>query len=408
MPAFSPERLPDRRAIDPAQLAAARLFAASRLPYLAAALFAAPVVAAPGAGTVAVDVGWTIHADPDVVAAMEVPELGRLLVHLLAHLLRDHAERARRAGASTGDAAALRWNRAGDAEVNDDLVEGAMVPAVAPDQPGDLGGEAGGLAESYYELAPDGPRRWDCGSGCDGRPRPWERGEGPVSPRDAEWLRCSVAAAVQRCHGLEPGSVPGGWVRWAEALLPSKVDWRRVLSAEVRAAIHAVSGMVDYTYRRPSRRAVVSHPVLLPSLYRPVPEVAVVCDTSGSMHEGLLGRVLVEVEAIIRRTGLRERSIPVLSCDAAVHEVRRVHRASQVQLLGGGGTDMGTGIVAAAALRPRPSVIIVLTDGYTPWPDQPPPRTRVVVGLLRDRSGRAWSWSSAQPPPWARVVEIEA
>ena len=406
MPAFSPDRLPDRRAIDPARLAAARLFAASRLPYLAAALFAAPVVAAPGIGTVAVDVSWTIHADPEVAAAMEVPELGRLLVHLLTHLLRDHAGRARRAGASTGDDGALRWNRAADAEVNDDLVHGAMVPAVASDQPGDLGGEAGGLAESYYGLVPDGPRRWDCGSGCDGRPRPWDGGEGPVSPRDADWLRLSVAAAVQRCHGLEPGSLPAGWVRWAEALLPSKVDWRRVLSAEVRAALHAVSGMVDYTYRRPSRRAVVSHPVLLPALHRPVPEVAVVCDTSGSMHEGLLGQVLVEVEAILARAGLAERNVPVLSCDAAVHEVRRVHRASQVHLLGGGGTDMGAGIAAAAALRPRPSVIVVLTDGYTPWPDAPPPRSRVVVGLLGDRPGRA---RRAHPPPgWARVVDIES
>ena len=404
MPDSSPERVADQRALDPARLAAARLFAASRLPYLAAALFAAPVVAAPGAGTIAVDVGWRIHADPDVVAAMEVPELGRLVVHLLAHLLRDHAARARRAGVSTSDDGATRWNRAADAEVNDDLVAGAMVPAVAPEQPGDLGGEAGGLVESYYELVRDGPRHWDCGSGCDGHSRPWDRGEGPVSPRDADWLRLSVAAAVQRCHGREPGSVPGGWIRWAEALLPSKVDWRRVLSAEVRAALDAVSGLVDYTYRRPSRRAAVTDPVLLASLFQPVPEVAVVCDTSGSMHEGLLGRALVEVAAILGRAGLRERSVPVLSCDAAVHEVRRVSRASQLQLLGGGGTDMGAGIAAAAALRPRPSVIVVLTDGYTPWPDAPPPRTRVVVGLLRDRPDRA---PFAEPPGWARVVRID-
>lgn len=62
---------------------------------------------------------------------------------------------------------------------------------------------------------------------------------------------------------------------------------------------------------------------------------------------------------------------------------------------------MGAGIEAAAALKPRPSVVIVLTDGYTPWPEQPPPGVRVVVGLL-SQGGEAWS-----APQWARVVQIE-
>ena len=49
-------------------------------------------------------------------------------------------------------------------------------------------------------------------------------------------------------------------------------------------------------------------------------------------------------------------------------------QARDVELLGGGGTDMGAGLAKAAELRPRPDLIIVLTDGYTPWPSAPPPR----------------------------------
>ena len=82
------------------------------------------------------------------------------------------------------------------------------------------------------------------------------------------------------------------------------------------------------------------------------------------------------------RAGLRQRQVRVLAVDTDVHAVRRVSKASQVALAGGGGTDMGAGIAAAAALRPRPSVTIVLTDGYTPWPERPPAGMRVVVGLL--------------------------
>jgi predicted metal-dependent peptidase len=213
----------------------------------------------------------------------------------------------------------------------------------------------------------------------------------------------SVAAAVQREHAREPGSVAGGWLRWAESVLPARIDWRRVLAAEVRSAIAAVAGKVDYSYARPSRRAHLSPAVILPTLRRPVPDVAVVCDTSGSMHERLLARALAEIEAVLTRAGLRQAQIRVLAVDTDVHAIRRVSRAAQVQLAGGGGTDMGSGIERAAALRPRPSVVIVLTDGYTPWPDQPPPGIRVIVGLLTE-GVRAPGWT---PPGWARTVVIE-
>ena len=121
------------------------------------------------------------------------------------------------------------------------------------------------------------------------------------------------------------------------------------------------------------------------------------------MHERLLARALAEIESVLTRAGLRQRQVRVLAVDAAVQTVRRVSRAQQVDLAGGGGTDMGEGITAAAALRPRPTVVIVLTDGFTPWPDQPPPGIRVIVGLLTE-AALAHTWA---PPDWARTVIID-
>jgi predicted metal-dependent peptidase len=40
---------------------------------------------------------------------------------------------------------------------------------------------------------------------------------------------------------------------------------------------------------------------VLPTLFRPLPEVAIVCDTSGSMHDRLLARALAEVEGVLSR-----------------------------------------------------------------------------------------------------------
>jgi predicted metal-dependent peptidase len=113
-----------------------------------------------------------------------------------------------------------------------------------------------------------------------------------------------------------------------------------------------------------------------------------------------LTTVLTEVDGLLRTVGVRGHNVRVIACDAAAQSAQRVRTAAQVELFGGGGTDMRVGIDAAMALRPRPGVVIVLTDGYTPWPAGAPRSATVVVGLL----GQA-------PPPapsWARVVRIEA
>ena len=385
---------------DREKVAAARLWAAHRYPYLAAAVFASPVLLRPGIATVAVDDRWRLYIDPQVVAGWSAEQLGSLLVHHTGHLLRDHADRARSLGVAEEDAAA--WVNAADAEINDDLPGLGEGLPVRPLMPGDLGCENGRMAEEYFVAArarPGGERR--CGSGADGRPRAWDdegdAGDG-VSAYGGRLLRCQVAAEVCR-HGKEAGTVPAGLLRWAEAVLRAKVDWRRVLAGELRRGVTEVSGCVDYSYRRPSRRSRSAGRVILPALRRPVPEVAVVCDTSGSMSDDQLADVLAEVDGVLRSVGVRSQGVRVLACDAEVHRIKRVSAARQVELAGGGGTNMGAGIEAAVRARPRPGVVVVLTDGYTPWPASPPKGVRVVVGLVGS--------GSPQPPPWARVVRID-
>jgi hypothetical protein len=281
---------------------------------------------------------------------------------------------------------------------------------VARDLPTDLGVPDHQLVESYFarDDAEQVGSHWDCGSGADGAPRPWD-GEGPrgLTADQAERLRHAVAGDIRHAEQHEPGSVPGGWLRWPETVLRSRADWRRTLAAEIRRAVASIAGSVDYTYRRPSRRSHTltgaGRQVVLPSLHRPVPEVAVVCDTSGSMDADLLARVLAEVDAILASTGLRAAGMATSSVDTEVHARRRVRRASEVDLAGGGGTDMGVGIAAAAAQRPRPELIVVLTDGFTPWPHERPRGIRVVVGLLQTDGG-----TPDDPPSWAKAVGITA
>ncbi|MCL2581435.1 MAG: VWA-like domain-containing protein [Streptosporangiales bacterium] len=381
-------------------LGPARLWAARKFPYLATGLFGAPVTADPGSGTVSVDRRWRMLADPDLTARWSAAELGSVLVHHVCHLIRDHSGRASALG--VGPPESPRWIRAADAEINDDLIPAGLELPGSPVTPADFGAREGKLAEEYFEMLGQArvvpsPSAWfDCGSGADGRHQDGPGDEDGLSDAQADLLRRQVARDVARA-GREPGAVPSGLLRWARDVLSPQVDWRRLLAAELRRAVADVAGAADYSYRRPSRRAPSSPAVVLPALRRPVPELAVVCDTSASMTPELLEMALAEVSGLLRGLGLARR-LRVLACDTAVGPAQRITKAREVTLFGGGGTNMGAGIAAASALRPRPSVCVVLTDGYTPWPGQAPRGMRVIAGLLGPDAPDA--------PPWARAVRV--
>lgn len=105
----------------------------------------------------------------------------------------------------------------------------------------------------------------------------------------------------------------------------------------------------------------------------------------------MLTQALAEIDGALTSAGARRGDVTVLSCDAAVAARQRVKAATQVRLAGGGGTDMRVGIAAALALRPRPDVVIVLTDGETPWPEERP-RVELIVGLLHPTHVETPQW----------------
>lgn len=380
---------------DLGKIQAARVWAVQRQPYLAIALHSLHIRWVEGYGTFGVDRWWRMYADPVRVDDWSVPEIGAVLLHEVWHLLREHHERAERM--LVDDANRLRWNLAGDAEINDDLVQAGMRLPGEPILPRYFNQPDGLMAEEYFSPQRQQTRECECGSGADSVERPHEDGDPStdspgLSRTQSEMVRVTCAQEI-RAASRSRGDIPEGWRRWAEDRLTAKVDWRSVLAAQVRRAVATASGAVDYTWGRPSRRQLPG--VLLPSLRRPVPTIAVVVDTSGSVDDRMLTQALAEIDGALTSAGARRGDVTVLSCDAAVAARQRVKAATQVRLAGGAGTDMRVGIAAAVALRPKPHAVIVLTDGATPWPDEPP-RVALVVGLL--------SPTHVPVPEWARVV----
>jgi predicted metal-dependent peptidase len=417
-------------AILPDKLQAARLRLATERPYMGAALYNLVPVERRGMGTLAVDKWWRLYYDPDAVATWDVKELAGVLYHEIAHLLREHHDRFQHAEKITA-------NISTDIEINDDIRdEGVQLPEGAL-YPETFNLPTGLLAEEYYaKLTPQqnqqgqqgqqsqqgqqghqggnsaaqgsnkhqqpAPTRGRCGSCAHGHQEPWELGPPEesgvpgVSPTEAEIIRRQVAQEIVRIaqQSRERGTVPAHWRRWAEEKLRPKGNWRRRLRSAVRATIATVAGAADYSYRKLPRRRLPN--IVTPGLVQPVPQVAIVVDTSGSMSDELLAQALAEVQGVLRATGTHGAT--VLTVDAVVHIIQRVFDAHQVKLLGGGGTDMRVGIDAALKLRPRPHVIIVLTDGYTPWPSSPPRDVKVIAGIIDN--------PDADAPNWMTVVHI--
>jgi predicted metal-dependent peptidase len=404
--------------LDLEKLFAARLHAARVRPYLATALFALHTVESRAVPTMAVDRHWRCYVSPAFVDRTPIEELAGVWVHEVSHLLRDHHGRSDRFASKHGLAGPgerLRMNIAADCEINDDVYgDGLARPKGAVD-PGLLRLSEGELMEDYLQQFRLGPYTqglaWlDCGSGADGLDRDWDLGtDGAdgLTEQERDAVRFRVAQGVT----AHPGNVPKGWKRWAEEAFHPPQPWRDLLGAAVRSAASGPGAGEDYTYGRPSRRSASLPGVVLPSLRRRPPRVCVVIDTSGSVSDEELGSAILEVAAIGRAVGGRRDLVTVLPCDAAARVAYPLCRAEGIPLVGGGGTDLRAGFAKALRTRPRPDVIVVLTDGQTPWPDVRPP-CRTVAGLFpRERA----SWARGEdnpnyvpdaPPDWVRVVTI--
>ncbi len=384
----------------PTRLVAARLLAGQVQPFLAEALYAMTPIARPGLDTFAVDQRWRLYFDPDRLDRWSVEEVAGVLLHEAAHLVRDHLGRARDAGVDHDSAHA--WNVAADAEINDGLRhDGVRLPSggVLPQR---LGLPPGRAAEFYFEKlrgrSPLPPCA--CGSGVHGvGAESVERQDGSdvggVTTHEANLIRRQVALAI-RARAASGGYGAGGWLRWAEAFVSPQVNWRRQLRTAFRQNHYSVAGRVDYSYARPSRRPFCG--VVMPSLVQPLPHVGVVIDTSGSMDEERLSLAWTEIVALCRAQSRHLDGVTVWAVDT-VASLLRGGLGRKVQLVGGGGTDLRVGVATAMRHRPRPGLLVLLTDGETPWPDESPGVPVVVVIMPHgDRVGLT--------PPWARAIEI--
>ena len=409
-----------------ANLAAGKVALSASRPYLNHILWRMPFFESP-IGTLAVDEKGRCYYDPQYVDSLTVDECAGVLYHEIHHLLREHAARLKGLGKTQ-----MERNIAADLEINDDIMEEGIALPKGIIHPKLFGLPTKKTVEWYIENRPhenekpnkkpneeaqdkdkteggNGNERGDsqgdsrtstkndspskempaggsCGSVAHGVPQSYERKdeEGAISPQEMDTIKVKIAMSIQ---SAPPGTVPGNLVRWAEEIHPTKVDWRMLLRRSARSALRQVSGKVDYTYRRISRRSPRN--VILPAMLQFAPKVSLIIDTSGSMGNEQVGQALAEVKGIIREIG----EVEYLSVDAEVHVKGKANKVKDVKLSGGGGTDMRKGFEQVSK---DSNLIVVVTDGMTPWPGEKPRQDTVVCLVGGDGAGI---------PSWAKVVD---
>ena len=406
------------------RIMAARIIAQGRWPYVSTLLFSLRLVETDYdvVPTMAVDAGWRLYYSKEFVLN-ETPEaLATVLLHESLHCLMSHSARFASLDQMSGNS--IIWNLAGDCSINEILDQSQMVwtEKVTPVKFSDFvdqGLEPGMLTEtSYFKLL-----KWheenaglatelDCGSITDNHNRAYEiskedKSSPIVKKEQQDIIRDRVAGDILQST-KNRGNLPAGLISWAESYLEPKIDWRRILGTKLRKAIASVAGRRDYSYVRPSRRQSaikeMGSSIILPAMRQPAPpRVAIVVDTSGSITENDLKQMISEVYGIVKAVGVSS-GINVIACDSEAYPPEKLRSNSSIhsmKLTGGGGTDMGEGINAALRIKPSPHIIVVLTDGFTPWPLNKPRNCDTCIAVLTNIN------SKEDVPAWIYSITIE-
>lgn len=257
--------------------------------------------------------------------------------------------------------------------------------------------DSGDKDQQQDDVQTDGWEPVGGGSSADGKPRDYEEAPDPnwEAFQEDELLE-RVEQKIEEFEASPRDAVAGKHVpdclkvAIAEKLRPTPDPWAK-LGAAVGLAASTPVGSPDSTYRKFSRRQSTLPETRLKGVHKLTPKAAVVLDTSGSMCDGETQAKALNVIA----QGLRAVGpFPVVAGDTRARSSKKVQHLKQVTWDGGGGTDM-TIVLEAADKKYKPDVIVLVTDGYTPWPSQRP-RYRLVVACTTE----------AHVPEWAITVRI--
>ena len=312
---------------------------------------------------------YTVWVNPNYWAKLSMPQKLGLLLHEMFHAFLLHLKRFRGDGIDMQVA-----NIACDYVINDILLTIKRQYGVIELPPGGL--DAGGKfsdesEERIYNLLMQekqaGPENFEEQYGDGNGPGGFEAdesgaGEGDESTAgegEGKWDR--IAHQATQMAKLK-GDFPGGLL---EKISPSEpvVDLKAILSQFVRdLTVNEVSE--DQFDRRFLEDGLYLESFLSPS----IDGLAFAIDTSGSMPEALLSRIISSIQQAMDDVNIKR--LWVLYVDAEVAHAEEFSSGSVIplQAKGGGGTDFRPAFDWVDNNFPQCAAMIYFTDGYGTFP----------------------------------------
>lgn len=270
-------------------------------------------------------------------------------------------------------------------------------------QPGENGGEGGegeggqGDSSGEGQGQSDGDNHggnvdcgcqgWTCGTPSDEKSQEMdEAGVKGASDTEKENARANTRSKVideqKRSRSAGTGAGDAFLSMVIDQLNDPKVPWQSIFrQVFTRSMNNIIAGRTDYSYRRTNRRMTGSK-YIFPGTISYLPEVAFGIDTSGSMATPDYMALLNEAEMVIKTVSKNGKGLSVFSVDTEIANVQKVKSIKDIDLRGGGGTDMSVAFRYLNDLPPkeRPDMFVLATDGFVPW--------QVVIDQLERREAR--------------------
>lgn len=183
-------------------------------------------------------------------------------------------------------------------------------------------------------------------------------------------INSKIAQAAQIAK--QAGMMSGDMEHLVNGIINPPLPWQVLLQDMATKQAHE-----DESWKHRNRRF---RNIYLPSRYSVrMGELVVIGDTSGSMMGSPVFNQLNTELAMIREQLNPERIRVIWADDAEVVLEQVFEPEDEVKLrpTGGGGTDMRRPLRHVEQFEPV--VVIMVTDGYTPWPDSEPPFPLIVL-----------------------------
>lgn len=179
-----------------------------------------------------------------------------------------------------------------------------------------------------------------------------------------------------------------------------KFNWRQIL----HDFIQIVADDFDYSFSPPDHR-FSDHEFILPSFHEmegeKIENLWFLIDTSGSIDDQILTDIFHEIEASLNQFACLKMRVSCFDTDVTEPiDVDCLDDLREMQLSGGGGTNFRAifDFLAQNMMNELPAAIVILTDGYSWYPEESMAKEIPVLWILVNNEEDA---------PWGKTTHMQ-